>query len=139
MAAAALVCALATACSAFENRTPESINFRMTGTAATRLQVIYATQFVAGVDEAGTTQVQVFRTDTVVQAMPIDLVVDISVDQRFFVQATPVDLDQAAVQIHVNVDDRALLDDSGDIFASDPFRYVYVFNQRVTRIVDVVF
>ncbi len=39
----------------------------------------------------------------------------------------------------MDVDDRTVLNDSGDVLASDPWRYVYLFNQQVSRIIDVVF
>jgi len=139
--AAALVVGtvLPAACSAFEDPTPHNITFRMSGTAGTIVEAIYSKQFIAGVDETNVTHVQIFRADTVQQTLPIDTVIDIVVDRRFFVQITPVSVTQTSVQVRVDVDDRNLLNDSGDVLASDPWRYVYLFNQQVSPIIDVVF
>jgi hypothetical protein len=127
------------ACSTFEDPTPENISFRIEGPAGTTVEAIYSTQFVAGVDEQNVTRVQVFRSDTVLHLLPIDTVFDISIDRRFFVQVTPEGSDPTAVAVRVDVDDRTVLSDTGDLVAAEPWRYVYMFNQQLTRVVDVVF
>ena len=139
MAALVVGMVLSGACSAFEDPTPNNITFRMSGTSGTIVEAIYSTQFIAGVDDANTTHVQIYQADTVQQTLPIDTVIDIAVDRRFFVQIAPVSVAQTSVQVRVDVDDRNVLNDSGDVFASDPWRYVYLFNQQVSRIIDVVF
>ena len=139
MAALVVGMVLSGACSAFEDPTPNNITFRMSGTSGTIVEAIYSTQFIAGVDDTNTTHVQIYQADTVQQTLPIDTVIDIAVDRRFFVQIAPVSVAQTSVQVRVDVDDRNVLNDSGDVFASAPWRYVYLFNQQVSRVIDVVF
>jgi hypothetical protein len=126
------------ACGFFEDPTPETLFFTLSGSAGTQVEVVYSTQFVAGVTELGVTEVRVFLADTVVHTLPIDTVFDISVDRRWFVQVTPLGVEQASVQARVNVDDRRLLDEAGLILEADPWRYAYLFNQLVTRTIDIV-
>lgn len=134
-----LVAILAASCSAFEDLTPGMISVRITDTANTPVEVVYSTQFVAAVNELGVTEVHVFTSDTVYQALPVDTVIDISVVRRLFVQLTPQVPDTTSVSVRVDVDDRTVLSDSGDVIASSPWRYAYLFNQRLTRKVDVIF
>lgn len=124
-------------CKVFENPTPHDIIVRLTGNA--EVEIIMSRQFVAGVDEDGGTHLQVFSPDTLHRTLPLDTVINIEVDRRFFIQVTPWDVDQISLGARVDVDDRNVLNDSGDVFASDPWRYVYLFNQQITRIVDVEF
>lgn len=124
-------------CKIFDDPTPHDISVRLTGDA--EVEIILSRQFVAGVDEFGDTQLQVFNPDTIYRTLPLDTVVDIEVDRRFFIQVTPQGADKATVGTRVDVDDRNVVNDSGDIFASDPWRYAYLFNQKIARIVDVVF
>jgi len=42
------------------------------------------------------------------------------------------------VSVRIDVDTRKQLDESGDIFRINPWRYVYVFNQPVTRSVEII-
>jgi hypothetical protein len=135
---AGLLLALAVAgCKLFDDPSPQDISVRLTGDAV--VEIILSKRFVAGVDEAGTTQVQVFVADTLYRTLPVDTVIDVEVDRRLFVQVTPQGVDRASVGTRVDVDDRTVVNDAGDIFTSNPWRYVYLFNQQVTRIVNVVF
>ena len=126
------------ACGFVEDLTPETLSFTLSGPAGTQVEVVYSTQFVAGVNSLGVTEVQVFLADTVVHTLPVDTLFDISVDRRWFVQVTPVGVEEASVQARVRVDDRRLLDESGLILQADPWRYAYLFNQNVTRTIDIV-
>ena len=126
-------------CSVFEDLTPENIYFQMRGDEGDQVQVIYSTQFVAGIGEFGVTRVQVLRADTIVHVIPFDRTIDISVDRRWFVQAESMDGDTLAVQVFVNVDDRGLVNESGGIFPDEPWHFVYSFNQLLTRDIDVQF
>jgi hypothetical protein len=136
---AVLVASFAGSCSAFEDPTPEMISVHIADTANTPVEVVYSTQFIAAVNELGVTEVQIFSSDTVYQALPVDRVMDISVDRRLFVQLTPQVPDTTRVEVRIDVDDRNILSDSGDVIASSPWRFAYLFNQKVTRKVDVVF
>ena len=141
--AVALVAAtalLAGACEIFEDGTPTQIFFEMEGEeGGLQVRVIYSKDFVAGVDEMGVTHVQVFASDTVLHTLPIDTVINIADEQQWFVQAETLAGDTLAVNVVVDVDDRNLVSRFGGIFPNEPFRYVYVFNQRLTESVDVTF
>lgn len=134
----AAVAAVLGACG-FEDPTPDTLRFKMTGDAGVQVEAIYARQFVAGVTETGVTEVQVFQSDTAIHTLPVDTVMNIAVERRWFVQVTPVSADTATVGVQVDIDDRNILQETGGLFASDPWRYVYLFNQTVTRSIDVVF
>ena len=126
-------------CGLFEDLSPKNIAFRMSGSAGLQAEVIYSTDFVAGVDFDGVTHVQIFQSDTVFHTLPIDTVMSIAQDQRWFVHVTPMGSDTLAVTVVVNVDDRNLVAESGGIFPGMPWRYVYVFNEALTEVLDVTF
>ena len=63
---------------------------------------------------------------------------DIRVDQRWFVQVIPVGQEEIAVEARVDVDDRNVLSEAGLILLADPWRFAYLFNQNVTREIDIV-
>lgn len=128
---------LVSGCKLFDDPTPHDITVHLTGTAD--VEIVLSKQFVAGVDELGTTHVQVFQSDTLYRTLPMDTIVDVEVDRRLFVQVTPQGVEQTTMGTRIDVNERNVLNDSGDIFASNPWRYVYLFNQQVTQIVDVVF
>lgn len=127
-------------CEAFSDRTPRNIGLEMRGDAGKRVRLIYSTEFVAGLNEAGITRVQVFGADTVVHALPFDTLIDISAEQRWFAQAESVGAgDTLAVTVIVDVDDRNLVNEFGGIFPDVPWRFAYSFNHRFTRSLDVQF
>ena len=132
----ALLPLAAGACGWFEDPTPENVRFRLAGAAGAQVSVVYSTQFVAAVDELGVTQVSLFQADTLRQTLPVDTTVYIGIDRRFFVEVLPADT--LTADIRVDVDDRNQVAERGLVRASDPWRYVYLFNQRVTRIIDTV-
>ena len=141
--AGALVAAalfLAGACEIFEDGTPTQIFFEMESEeGGLQARVIYSKNFIAGVDEMGITHVQVFSSDTVLHSLPVDTVIDIADEQQWFVQVETLAGDTLAVNVVVDVDDRNLVSRFGGIFPNEPWRYVYVFNQRLTEDVDVSF
>ena len=136
LGAVAALLAFVTACSILGDQTPETISFRMSGSAGQVVTLIYSQEFIAGVDEANITQVEVFSTDTVVQVLPIDTIIDIAVQQRFFVQVETADT--VVVDVRIEVNDRGLVNISGGIFPDTPWRYVYEFNQTLTDIIEVI-
>ena len=127
-------------CSIFDDPSPHDISVQFSGGEGTPVEVIYSKQFQAGVDESGGTHVQIFLADTVLQVLPVDTVVSVEVEQRIFVQLMPVEADvHLALEAHVRVDGRSVVADSRTVDSANPWRYVYVFNQPVSPIVDVVF
>lgn len=136
----AAVVILAGGCEIFEDQTPKQIFFRMDGTTGDIVTVIYSKQFVAGVDQLGVTQVEVFRADTVTHTLPIDTIIDVRLERRLFIQAEPAALtDTVSVSTRVDVDDRGLYDQSGKLYPTDPWRFLYQFNARFTDVIEVVF
>lgn len=130
---------LAGGCEIFEDQTPEQIFFRMEGPAGAVVSVIYSKQFVAGVNEAGVTRVEVFRADTVQHVLPIDTVIDIRVQRQLYIQAEPAMVtDTLLVDTQVDVDTRALYDRSGKLFPTLPWRFLYRFNQPFTDDIEVI-
>ena len=123
----------------FDEREPEDIFFRMTGETGTQVQVVYSTRFVAGVNEVNVTEVRLVRSDTVVQTLPLDTVVSVAADHRFFVEVLPLENDTLDVGVQIDVDARNLYTNQGVVHLEEPFRYVYLFNHQLTRTVDVVF
>ena len=136
--ALALALPLAWGCGLFEDLRPRTVSLKIDGPAGTRVSMLMATNFVAGVNEQGVTQVQVFGSDTVTAVLPVDTVIGISAAQRFFLQLTPAAADSLGVRVRIDVDDRNRYNDSGLIFASDPFRWVFVFNQNTTLAIELL-
>jgi len=133
-----LVAVAVTACSWFEDPTPEYLRFQLSGPSGATVDVVYSTQFVAGVDEQGVTHVSLYWADTLRRSLPIDTTVYIGIDRRFFVEVKPIQPDPAAVDVRVDVDNRPQIAEGGTIQSSKPWRYAYLFNQRITRIIDTV-
>jgi hypothetical protein len=125
-------------CSAFEDPTPDNIAFSLRGETGREVQLVFSSQFIATVDEFGVTGIRVFASDTILRSIPVDTVVNISVDRRFFIEILPVDADSISVDVIVDVDNRNLVAESGGILAVDPWRFVYQFNVRLTRQVEVI-
>lgn len=135
---AALLLAAA-ACEIFEDRTPRQIFFRMEGPPGAVVSVVYSKQFVATVDELGITRLRVFGSDTVMHALPIDTVIDVRLEQRLYIEAVPSALaDTLSVDARVDVDDRVLYDGTGKLYPTDPWQFLYTFNQRTTSELEVI-
>ena len=128
----AAVLASVTACEIFGDQAPENISFRMSGSDGQVVTVIYSQEFVAGVDEFNVTQVEVFVSDTVMHVLPIDTIINISLERRFFV------LVATAPTVRIDVDGRGLVNTSGGIFPDVPWRYVYQYNQLFTDVIEVI-
>lgn len=126
------------ACEVFEDQTPEFVNFVMDGPAGESVQIIYSSAFVAGVDEVGTTRVEVFESDTVMHTLPIDTVIDIRIPRRIFIMGEVAPTDTLFVDVIIDVDGRSLFDGSGDLFPDLPWRFLYQFNTRFTDDIEVI-
>lgn len=126
-------------CEIFEDREPNDIFFHMEGTPGGVVQVMYSKAFIAGIDEAGVTRVEVFEADTAIHTVPFDTVIDVRIEQRILIQAQPLmETDTLDVDARVDVDDRNLYDESGKLYPTVPWRFLYQFNQRFTDVVEVV-
>jgi len=137
-AAAALLVSLA-GCGLFEDQIPEDIFFRMSGPTGSQVTVIYSKQFVAGVNEIGQTRLEVFGADTVVHTLPIDTVIDVRLEQRLFLRASPLAAsDTLAVDARVDVDGRNIYSDQGDLFPLVPWQFFYQYNVTFTQDVEVI-
>lgn len=135
--AALLALALASGCG-LEDLTPTTARLRLEGPAGAQVTIVYSTAFVAGVNEVGVTQVQVFDSDSLTMSLPADLSVDIVENHQIFFQVVPVGVESVSLDAVVDIDGRVQVDDSGDVLASDPWRFVYVFNRPLTRTIDVI-
>ena len=89
-------------------------------------------------DDRGITQVEVFWLDTVNHVLPLDTTIFIGIDRRFFTQITPVSAPSLELRVRIDVDDRSQYDETGSVTASSPVRFAYLFNQRLTRFIEVV-
>ena len=134
----AAVLASVTACEIFGDQAPENISFRMSGSDGQVVTVIYSQEFVAGVDELNVTQVEVFVSDTVMHVLPIDTIINISLERRFFVLVATAPTDTVVVDVRIDVDGRGLVNTSGGIFPDVPWRYVYQYNQLFTDVIEVI-
>lgn len=137
-AALGLLVALASGCEVFEDPTPETVSFRMDGPAGVTVTVLYSKQFVAGVTEAGITEVEIFRADTVVHTLPIDTLIDVRLERRIFIQAEVQPTDTVNVDVRVDVNDRNVFVRNGDLFPALPWQFVYQYNTRFTESIQVI-
>lgn len=126
-------------CGILEERWPTEIAFEMRGKAGRQAMAIYSTDFIAGVDVEGVTQVSVLSSDTMLHTLPIDTMMSIAVPQKWLVQVEALAGDTLDVSVSVEVDGRSLLSESGGIFPDAPWHFVYVFRQKLTRRLDVRF
>jgi hypothetical protein len=70
--------------------------------------------------------------------LPADTIISIARYRQFFLEAAPLSSDVMNVSVLVEIDGRKQVEESGNIFRISPWRYVYVFNQPLTRSVEVV-
>ncbi|HSM03931.1 MAG TPA: hypothetical protein VK858_04890 [Longimicrobiales bacterium] len=114
------------------------MTFEVRGESGTVVDVVVSSQFVSGVTESGTTQVTLGLSDTLTVVLPMDSTFDIRVDRRFFAEVMPAPADTLEqVRVVATLDGRSLFNEQGDIFPESPFRFVYVFNQPTTQVIEV--
>lgn len=138
-AAALAALILVPGCDWFEDQRPERAVVLLDGAPGGVVQVIASTDFLAGVAAGGRTEVVVFSSDTVMATLPFDTTYSIDDEFRFFVQASRANEDLATLHMQVYVDSDKEFDESGPLIEDAPYRFVYAFNQRLTRDIDVVF
>jgi hypothetical protein len=125
-------------CSWFEDPSPEEARLVISGDAGKQIRLITSTRFVAAVNEQGVTRVVILESDTVVVTLPHDQTYSMRGDQRFFVETSRTDADFQSVRMEVFVDRRKQFDEGGPLVEGQPYRYVYTFNQPVTREIVVI-
>lgn len=128
---------LITACGWFEDLRPVEARVVIEGPAGARVQLITSTRFLAGVDELGTTRVEVLVADTSEVVLPLRQAWVIRNERQFFAQAEHVE-DGVTLQMQVFINDEVKFDESGPLYAGAPFRFIYVFNRALTPTLEVV-
>lgn len=116
-----------------DNPSPDEARLVIQGSADNPVRVIISTEFVAQVNELGQTGVVIFVADTLITTLPYERVYTIDEDQRFFAEAARVDVDVESVHMQVFIDGRKQFDEGGMLLETQPYRFVYTFNQAVTR------
>jgi hypothetical protein len=134
-----LLSLLATAaCDWFENPAPEQARLVIEGDPSRTVRLVVSTKFVAGVSQNGQTRVEIFEADTVVTTLPYERVYRIEDDQRIFVETSRLDADLANLRMQVFVDDRRQFDEVGALLTGTLYRFVYTYNQALTRDIVVI-
>lgn len=127
------------ACEIFENQAPETVSFRMDGGPGDVVRVIYSKRFIAGEDETGVTRLEIFEADTVEHQLPIDTIIDVRIERQLYLEAQPLAAtDTIAVGVRIDVNDRGLFNDTGDLLPEIPWQFLYRFNARPTQDIEVV-
>lgn len=116
-----------------DNPAPEKARLVVSGDAGKSVRLITSTEFVAAVNEAGQTRVEMFVSDTLITTLPYERTFDIEDDQRFLVEAAWIDVDLETVNVQVFLDDAIRFDEAGVLLEGQPYRFVYLFNQTITR------
>jgi hypothetical protein len=130
-----LFCAvlLAGGCDWFEDPSPEQARLLIQGEAGKSIRLIVSTKFASSVNEIGQTRVVIFESDTLMTTLPYEQVYRIDEDQRFFAEASRLDADLENVHMQVYVDEARHFDQAGRLLEGRPYRFVFSFNQAITR------
>jgi hypothetical protein len=141
MRAASLVLAalaVVSGCSLGDDLSPNRARLMIEGDAGKAVRLIISTEFVAAVNESGQTRVVIIKSDTVQVTLPYQKEYNIEEQQRFFVETARSAEDVRSLHMQVFVDTRKQFDESGVLIAGQPYRFVYTFNQLITRDILVV-
>ena len=133
--AAALVSA---SCGWFEDPRPNEARLVVDGEGGKPVRLIVSTKFVASVNEGGQTRIVLFQADTIVTTLPIDRRVTIGGDERFYAETARLDSDLTTVRMQVFLDRKKEFDEDGPLVTGQPYRFVYSFNQQITRDIVVI-
>jgi hypothetical protein len=131
--------ALVAGCDWFSDPTPEEARVLISGSAGSTVELIVSSKFVAGVNDAGLTRVEIFESDTITTTLPFDRTFSIRGDYKFFAQAARTTADISSFRMEVFIDADREFDETGPLLAEAPFRFVFQFNQFLTDNIDVVF
>ena len=130
---ALLAASLLAGCGLVEDPSPEQARLVIQGDAGKQVRIITSTKFVAAVTEEGLTRVIIIESDTAFVTLPHDVTISLKDDQRFFAETARQDDDVGSVRMEVYVDRRKQFDEGGPLLAGQPYRFVYTFNQAITR------
>jgi hypothetical protein len=125
-------------CGLVEDPTPDEARLIVEGEAGKQVRLIISTKFVASVNQANQTQVVLFAADTVVTTLPYEAVYLINEDQRYFAEASWLETDLQNLHMEVAIDREVRFAEGGALRAGLPYRFVYAFNQPITREVVVL-
>jgi hypothetical protein len=129
---------LSASCGWFEDPRPNEARLVVDGESGKPVRLIVSTKFVAAVNEAGQTRIVLFQADTIVTTLPIDRTVTIGGDERFFAETARLDSDLATVRMQVFLDRKKEFDEDGPLITGQPYRFVFSFNQQITRDIVVI-
>ena len=125
-------------CGLTDNLSPSRARLTIDGDAGKQVRLIVSTEFVAAVNESGITRVVIIKSDTVQATLPYQKEYNIAAQQRIFVETARSAEDLASLQMQVFVDSRKQFDQSGVLKTGQPYRFIYTFNQLITREVVVI-
>jgi hypothetical protein len=130
--------AVVSGCSLGVDPSPNRARLMIEGDAGKAVRLIISTEFVAAVNESGQTRVVIIKSDTVQVTLPYQKEYNIEEQQRFFVETARSAEDLQSVHMQVFVDSRKQFDESGALISGQPYRFIYTFNQLITRDIVVV-
>jgi hypothetical protein len=128
----------AATCGWFDSPVPDEARVVVEGESGKTVRVITSTKFFAAVNDAGQTRVVITSSDTTVATLPFTTTVRVEEDERFFVETARLDTDLQTVRMQVYFDGRKEFDEGGALTAGKPYRFVYTFNQAITREILVI-
>jgi hypothetical protein len=103
----------AAGCGLIEDPSPNEARLVIQGETGKEVRIIVSSKFVAAVNDARQTRVVIIESDTLVTTLPFE--------------------GRWAIEEEVFVDNRKQFDEGGPLLPEAPFRFVYTFNQTVTR------
>ena len=133
-----LAAVLLAGCGLVEDLTPDQATLLIEGETGKEVRIIVSTEFIASVTEEGITRVVIITADTLVTTLPYRRSYRIEQEQRFFAEASRLDDDLQNVHMEVAIDNRVQFAEGGVLIAGQPYRFVYTFNQPITREVVVL-
>ena len=125
-------------CGLADDPSPNRARLTIEGDAGKQVRLIVSTEFVAAVNESGITRVVIIKSDTVQVTLPYQREYNIEAQGRFFAETARSAEDLASVHMQVFVDSRKQFDESGKLISGQPYRFIYTFNQPITREVVVI-
>ena len=125
-------------CGLLEPPVPETARVVIEGEAGSRVRLITATNFLAAVvPETSVTHIVVIQSDTTLATLPFQQEYAIRRDQQFFVQASRLDADLPDLHMSVFIDSDREFDETGPLRDGIFYRFVYMFNRRLTPDLEV--